>query len=725
MANSSRHPCCFHGATSMSEPIALDRGDDGRIRLPQTVEDAFKRGYSVIPMDAEKVPLVEWREFQERQPTPAEVKEWICHLHDRIFGWARITGKRAGIIVVDFDGEAIAHVEEWGISPHIKTKNGFHLILKHPSWYVKTCNSRSGKRHRELYPGVDIRGDGGYSLIYGYQERGGYTWLRNPSDIDELDVLPEDMRDFFGLLEAPEEPREEPVRERSPSASLPVPDGGPTSEYLIERALEEAKVSGRNNGGAWLVEQLRDHGYSETEIIEIGESYVSRCPDVNMKGEPEPYTMADFRKTVKSILSRPAREPWGGEQELTSFGDFAKELSENSLESKNGSGSIPPGFIDRYLVPTEIGALKEYPPWAIEGFVRLGTRGILYGVSGAAKSYVAVDLVRAAVTGGFWLGRKVRKGSTIYIAAEDYLGIHHRTEVSIRYYSQDRLHEARVFEKALAITNPQDVEMMKRAMDLLPEKPAYFIIDNLGLCMGDGDPNEGIDAKRFIDGCQAIQSYSWRANVPDKEVRNTDEEPVTVLIIHHTNKFGNFNGSQYFENFVDAMSELMWDRKSTVRTLRSQKQRHGERHEPLAFELEEVEHIDHICVVRSKVMPPATTDAERARRGLKPAEAAILDCLRLAMEDQQNRDITPDQEGLSRGEITLRSRVPGPLAYRLTNGLKGAGLVEFVAIWNDKGKLEKIVPERLRLTDEGIEVSVEQDVILKALSFATEQKQAD
>lgn len=696
-------------------PVDLEKGDDGKIRLPAVVENHLNAGYSVIPIGLDKRPLDDWKELQERQPTGEEVRHWIKTRYYDIAGWARITGKHSGIIVLDDDTKDGRWFREWGLQPHVRTgSGGLHWIGRHPCWHVKTLNSKSGKEHFERYPYLDVRGDGGYSLISGFHHRGGYTWLRSPDDIDELDVLPQEARAFFGLLEAPKE-KVRCETERSPRMPGEAPEGLPTPQYLVKRALEEAEVSGRNNGGAWLVQQLRDHLYSEEEILEIGAEYVAQCGDVNTKGKPEPYTIQHFQRTVRSIMSRPAREPWGTTEEVTittldalaeGLAKASSPASEETLEEtleKDEEAPLTGLDIDLFFVPTEVGATRKYPPWAIEGFVRQGSRGVLYGVSGAAKSYVAVDLVRAAMTGGTWLGRKVQTGSVVYVAAEDYLGIHHRTEVTVRFAGVTRQHRARVFERAVAMTNHEDVKLLLRAMDLLPEKPAFFIIDNLSLCMGDGDPNEGIDAKRFVDGCQAIQDYKWRTSSTLKSIRDTDKVPITVVIIHHTNKQGGFNGSQYFENFVDSMSEVVWDKKGTIRTVFSRKQRHGERHEPLAFELREVEPIDHLCIVQSLVLPPASTDTERAFRKLVPPEMKILECLQLAdLERALGQEDKPNLlEGLSRGEIAIRSGVATGSLGRYLNALRSGGSIEPVIYEDEKGKLKKLYPERFRLTSEG------------------------
>lgn len=697
----------------------------GGYDLPAVVIAHIAAGHAVLPVDAEKTPLVEWKEYQRRAPTREEILDWIRAFGERIWGWVRVTGARGGVIVVDLDGAAAAHAATWGVEPHVRTgSGGYHLILAHPGWPVRTVNSKTGKRHGEQFPGVDIRGDGGYSLIQGGADGLRYEWLRG-ADPDPLDVLPEPMRRFFGLWEAPTEPVDVEGAER-PTLTRPDFRGTdtnvPSVEHLVERAVVEASVAGRNNGGYWLAQQLWDNGYEQAEMLAAGELYVAACPDTNMKGEPEPYTLEHYRKSMRQVMSLPRREPWREEEIVAHFGPSltlpgVDEPAETPAdggdaapdEEATETAPEPPytayrGEIDKLLVPTELGVERPYDPWAIENFLRVGNRGIIFGMAGAAKSYALVDLARAAVTHTTWLARTVLPGSVLYVAGEDALGIHHRVEAAIRHFGVARKHQVRVLESAVAITHHETVKKLIDLFDYLPEKPAYVILDNLSLCFGSLSPNDAEGAKLFVDGCQMIQDYRWRAASRDPDVRKTDQRPITVIVVHHANKAGNFNGSQYFINLVDAMSELSWDGKEPTRTLWAIKQRHGKQHAPLSFHLHEVDPTDELCVIVPKITHSAITEAEIARRKLDAKEVAILDCLRWA--DQEwclaRAQELHAAEGLLRGEITLRSKVPAGSMSRVLSRLVTGGLVEVVPVEVERG--ERKPPNRYRLTAAGHEV---------------------
>jgi P4 family phage/plasmid primase-like protien len=281
--------------------------------LPEEVQTALTMGQSVIPMGADKKPLVKWKRYQTQQTTWDDMHTWSDIFGSRIKGWARITGQLAGVIVLDFDGESgRAFLEEFGLHPHVRTgSGGFHWIGRHPGWFVKTLNSRTSKRLAQRYPGVDIRADGGYSLISGFNHKGGYTWLRDPEP-DPLAVLPREIAEFFGLLEPPA------VKEAKSSRGVGEREAETTQSHkdrisvvtLVDRALAEAAVSGRNNAGFWLACQLRDNGYSHAEALEAGRLFLEQVPPLNMKGDLELYTRECFLASVDQAYNQPAREPW-------------------------------------------------------------------------------------------------------------------------------------------------------------------------------------------------------------------------------------------------------------------------------------------------------------------------------------------------------------------------------------------------------------------------------
>src|ERR1019366_4999109 len=162
----------------------------------QAVRYLVERCWPMIPSSGmQKRPCVAWKRFQQQLPTEAQLRNW--DLQFRPTRWGVVTGKLAGIVVLDFDGVlGSALVEEWGVSPHVRTgSGGFHLYVLHPGWKVPTLNAKSGKRSWP-WPGLDVRGDGGFAVLLGRNENGPYEQLRDLVP-DPFDALPEEVRAFL------------------------------------------------------------------------------------------------------------------------------------------------------------------------------------------------------------------------------------------------------------------------------------------------------------------------------------------------------------------------------------------------------------------------------------------------------------------------------------------------------------------------------------------------
>ena len=64
-------------------------------------------GYSIIPVGQDKKPLISWIEFQKRQATREEVKEWWTRHPEANIGM--VTGSISGICAVDNDDPNSKH----------------------------------------------------------------------------------------------------------------------------------------------------------------------------------------------------------------------------------------------------------------------------------------------------------------------------------------------------------------------------------------------------------------------------------------------------------------------------------------------------------------------------------------------------------------------------------------------------------------------------------------
>lgn len=134
----------------------------------------LKAGFSIIPVTPDKMPLVAWKEFQERYATEDELIGWWETWPEANIGI--VCGKISGISVVDCDTkEGVATVEEAlpdsFLCPIVLTpRGGRHYYFSYQP-ELKTCT--------KLLPGIDIRND--RSIVVAPPSKtklGYYRWIR-------------------------------------------------------------------------------------------------------------------------------------------------------------------------------------------------------------------------------------------------------------------------------------------------------------------------------------------------------------------------------------------------------------------------------------------------------------------------------------------------------------------------------------------------------------------
>lgn len=326
--------------------------------------------WSIIPLDSDKRPVktggnfpdgnpkrLKWKPYQERQASEQEIRTWQKKYTPP--AWGVVTGFISGTIVLDFDGEkGKATLERLGLSPHRQTgSGGLHVDFKHPGWHVPTLNSKTKEELGRRWPGLDIRADGGYAAFCGSNASGPYQWLREPI-LEDLSILPEDLRDFLGLLYPPEEkPMQQtdyPIRRSGSPISIP--------DRLLDKALDRIGYDGRDNACFWLACQLRDNDVPRSQAESQVCDFARRCPPTNTKGQPEPFTERDALVKLDSAYSRPAREAWKSNdmQEFrASRHTVAASSNGNGNHSNNGhraaTDEIDPKFVVECLKQNEWG----------------------------------------------------------------------------------------------------------------------------------------------------------------------------------------------------------------------------------------------------------------------------------------------------------------------------------------------------------------------------------
>lgn len=153
-------------------------------------------GLSVIPLEFRgKKSLVKWTEYQERQSTEEEIKQWWTQWPNANI--AIVTGRVSGIVVLDVDGpegeETVKAMAPLPETPTVRTGRGLH-------YYFKYKEGVRNFQKKESLKGIDLRGDGGYVVTSPSIHENGkkYEWIK-PINVP-LAELPE-----WVLMEKPED----------------------------------------------------------------------------------------------------------------------------------------------------------------------------------------------------------------------------------------------------------------------------------------------------------------------------------------------------------------------------------------------------------------------------------------------------------------------------------------------------------------------------------------
>lgn len=195
--------------------------------------------------DIGKATLANWKSYQTRLPTEAEVTEWWTRWP--IANIAGITGALSGLVVVDLEYDGLAEAERLGLYSGLTaiTGKGRHLYFKHPG--ERICNQVAMKKLK----GFDLRGDGGYVLLPPSRHATGrrYMWASASSVGGQLPPFPQHL--FAGSTkEKSSEPKAKPMGWIAEALGGISHDSGNRNNVF-------ASVVGKLHGQRWSADDIR------------------------------------------------------------------------------------------------------------------------------------------------------------------------------------------------------------------------------------------------------------------------------------------------------------------------------------------------------------------------------------------------------------------------------------------------------------------------------------
>lgn len=300
------------------------------------------------------------------------------------------------------------------------------------------------------------------------------------------------------------------------------------------------------------------------------------------------------------------------------------------------NGKVPPHLVHDTAGdgPDMAGGLGESPPLAFRLWHELGTVqasdrlvrrllgegsfGVLYGVPGCGKSFLALDLCLHIALGRPWFGLPVTQRATLYLAAEGQMGVSNRVAAFRQRHSLDIDSNVpfALLPVPVDLRDPtggtawflEQIELVTAAMGA--GKIGLIVVDTLARTFGSGSENDPADMGSFIANLDKIREKTGAA----------------ILVVHHMGKeeTRGARGHSSLRGAADTMIEASG--LSGTRSFRVEKQKDGESGTAYSYELEgeDLGADDDGEPITSCVVMPSSEPAAASKRPVRLSAAAAI-----------------------------------------------------------------------------------------------------
>lgn len=242
---------------------------------------------------------------------------------------------------------------------------------------------------------------------------------------------------------------------------------------------------------------------------------------------------------------------------------------------------------------------------------------LLFGMSGTGKTFATLNIALSVAHGISWMERRVKKGIVWYINTEGNTTFGRR--IQAWYMEHPDLSPTSNFRVI-----PWSLDLRENFSDLLDtiavlkeenEKPSLIIFDNFSMC------GAGINQNLQEEVSPVLRTLNDLAQ----------EQECHVMVIHHTNKEDDINGTMAFRNHVDTMIQLKKEDKADKHSpilFCCQKSRDDEPFSDIKTEMKQITLYvdpDTLEEITSNVVIPS--EAPIKAEGLKDTTQNVLDIL--------------------------------------------------------------------------------------------------
>lgn len=507
--------------------------------------DYAQKGWKVFPIQAgtKDQPLCKWS--KSATSDPKKIKEWSEFYPD--CNWGLATGP-SNLLIIDVDNKPDEKGEDTLFDLEFDSCDLPNNTI--------TVNTPSGGKHiylegtgpstvRELGPGLDTRGEGGYVLIpgsviekeleNGNKHRTAYSLKNGCRNIAKCPSWVIKKLSTKKIREKKRDISEEEVEWDSPVNIVRA------SEYLsnVSPAIEG---EGGDKHTFSVACQLWDYAISQEKALDLMLKYFNeRC-------EP-PWTAPDLETKIKNAYQYAKNNPGTKTPEMA----FKKKAQEEATSTKFEPIDEE---IEKVSKPVQtifdcedlqhVSAIKmgltEPPPrkWVLEGPGGLSQNivGIIAGQGGCGKTLLAMQLACSIASGVDCLHGSPwdfsTQGRVIMALAEDSIDEIERRMYRIRQSMENPkaldLSQLYIFPRSQGLASliqkdaggniqrsPAFYKLKKYVADT---QPALLVLDSFSLMCGEGE-TDNADAAKIINIISEFCEAGWGT---------------TVLLLHHVNK---------------------------------------------------------------------------------------------------------------------------------------------------------------------------------------------
>lgn len=198
------------------------------------------------------------------------------------------------------------------------------------------------------------------------------------------------------------------------------------------------------------------------------------------------------------------------------------EVIEEDKNTVKKHSEPPPGGYFNIRTTEEF--VQEIKPisWMIKGLLPRATLGVIFGSSGAGKSFMALDMCASLSTGADWNCLKIKKKHRVlYVVAEGVAGFINRL---VAYCNDRGVQPSDLSIDIISDVSPNlmDVKSVNHLISDIQQREPYdlIVMDTFAQVTPGGNENSGEDMGKALSYCKSISQTTG----------------AMVLLVHHSGK---------------------------------------------------------------------------------------------------------------------------------------------------------------------------------------------